>query len=340
MTIDQLVERLQAVGIFWDGQRLTIPDPRATMRQIAVEVNPRPSRATAKYFAESLQEINRNRITPELVLVNTELDRKIFRHAMSYWSVPITYGIGRRMQYIIWDRGNNRVLGVFALSDAVVLLRLRNNLIGWTLETRKQRLFNLLNACILGAVPPYNELLGAKLVALLSGSDSVRAEFRRRYENRITYKQRVVKPPELVMVETMGAFGKSVIYNRLKGWQFVGYTIGYSNIHLKAGNLFHDILRAAERHPASGEFSQLIKRHKEEFPVNTLILLRSALKVLGIPQAFSQTPVVRGYYVYPLAHNYREYLRGETDTPDYIGLPEDELIRYWKERWLVKRLQR
>ena len=47
------------------------------------------------------------------------------------------------------------LLGVFALGDPVYNLRARDDLIGWNVEQRSARLYNVLDAFVLGAVPPY-----------------------------------------------------------------------------------------------------------------------------------------------------------------------------------------
>jgi len=38
-----------------------------------------------------------------------------------------------------------------------------------------------------------------------------------------------------------------------------------------------------------------------------------------------------------LAENAREYLRGETDEIKYYDFPLEDMINYWKDRWLKMR---
>ena len=56
-------------------------------------------------------------------------------------------------------------------------LRARDKWIGWTSEDKKHRLYHVMDAYVLGAVPPYSALLGGKLIALLTLSNEVRQEF-------------------------------------------------------------------------------------------------------------------------------------------------------------------
>ena len=46
----------------------------------------------------------------------------------------------------------------------------------------------------------------------------------------------------------------------------------------------------------------------------------------------------RGYYCCPLAENWREYLLGKTDTPKWKEYAQPDLIEYWKEKWVLPRI--
>ena len=71
------------------------------------------------------------------------------------------------MRFIVWDDSNGKVLGILAIGDPVFNLRVRDEHIGWSAVDRKARLVNVMDAYVLGALPPYNTLLGGKLVACL-----------------------------------------------------------------------------------------------------------------------------------------------------------------------------
>ncbi len=94
-----------------------------------------------------------------------------------------------------------------------------------------------LNAQRVGALPPYNELLGGKMVALTLTCNEIRETYKRKYENYITVIKGRKLEPELLFITTTGAFGKSSLYNRLKynGETvaiFLGYTQGSGTFHI------------------------------------------------------------------------------------------------------------
>jgi hypothetical protein len=46
----------------------------------------------------------------------------------------------------------------------------------------------------------------------------------------------------------------------------------------------------------------------------------------------------RGLYALPLAENWKSFLLGNSRKPKYIDMPMDELVDYWKRRWLKQRV--
>ena len=104
----------------------------------------------------------------------------LFRVAALTWSVPVSNGFGRRLRYVVWDAHNDKILGLVAIGDPVFNLSVRDTLIGWNADDRRERL-NVMDAYVLGALPPYNTLLGGKLVACLVRSREVYNEFIRTY---------------------------------------------------------------------------------------------------------------------------------------------------------------
>ena len=102
------------------------------------------------------QEIDPSKIQLRLVRVQSDTaDADLFRIASLTWSVPVSTGFGRRLRYLVWDEHHERVVGLIALGDPVFNLSVRDNLIGWNVHDRAERLVGLLDAYVLGAVPPY-----------------------------------------------------------------------------------------------------------------------------------------------------------------------------------------
>lgn len=119
-------------------------------------------------------EVDPALIQPELIpVVSGEWTGNLFRFAALLWSVPVSSGYGRRLRFLVRDRQNGKLIGIFALGDPVFNLQCRDRWIGWDVNDRRARLVHLMDAYVVGAVPPYNQLLGGKLVASLIGSAEV-----------------------------------------------------------------------------------------------------------------------------------------------------------------------
>jgi hypothetical protein len=84
------------------------------------------------------------------------------------------------------DAHNGKLIGLIGLGDAVFSLTPRDEWVGWSRARRQVALRGMMDAHILGAVPPYSQLLGSKLVALLAASAEVRETFAARYAGRET----------------------------------------------------------------------------------------------------------------------------------------------------------
>jgi len=114
------------------------------------------------------REIKLGLVSPRLVQVLPDSeDELLFRYSSLHWSIPTSSGYGRRLRFLVEDAHNGKLIGLFGLCDPVFSVAARDSWVGWDLRARKQRLRNVMEAFILGAVPPYSMLLGGKLVAML-----------------------------------------------------------------------------------------------------------------------------------------------------------------------------
>ncbi len=155
--------------------------------------------------------------------------------------------VRRRLRFLVWDDTNGKLIGVIALGDAVFNLRARDELVRWNHEQRKDRMANILDAYVLGAVPPYSFLLGGKLVASLIKTKEIVHAFHKKYCESVGIISGQKKNPRLVLVTTTSALGRSSIYNRLKldNEQFlerIRFTSGWGHFHIP-NNLF-DMMRS------------------------------------------------------------------------------------------------
>jgi hypothetical protein len=133
-----------------------------------------------EHFASG-RDIDPARISPALQLISSDTwEGDLFRLAALTWSVPVSNGFGRRLRYLVWDNHNGKLIGIIAIGDPVFNLSVRDNLIKWDSHARGERLVNIMDAYVLGALPPYNALLGGKLVACLIRSRDIYDDFARR----------------------------------------------------------------------------------------------------------------------------------------------------------------
>jgi len=306
---------------------------REYMRQIAREKNPPFNPKYERFFARK-EEVDPTKIEFELEMVSDDTAGEIFRSAMSFWSVPVSVGYGRRMRFIVWDKTHGKVFGIFGLCDPLIGLKVRDDYIGWSKKQREERLYNMMTAYVLGAVPPYNELFGAKLVALAAGCREVCHAFEEKYKGKKTIIRERTPLAKLVAVDTMAFFGKSLIYEGLPEWQFLGFTKGLTHIHLNG--LWEKCLELAKEMNAKS-----LKRNKFGHGPNWKFrVLREVFSRLGLSGEYYETGIQKGYYFRPLSAECREFLKGETDQLTYVNKSFEEYVEFWKEKYLRRRLKR
>ncbi len=257
------------------------------------------------------------------------------------WSVPVSQGYGRRMRFLVWDQSNAKLIGLIALADPVFNLAVRDKHIGWSAGDRRKRLANVLDAYVLGALPPYNMLLGGKLVAALVATQEIRKAFSRKYSGVRGVISGDVKPAALVMVTTSSALGRSSVYNRLRLGRYrlfksVGYTSGWGHFHI-SDRLFatmRDYLNA-HGHPYADN------HHYGDGPNWKLRAVRECLRLLGLNPDLLHHGIAREVFVCELAKNARSFLAGQSKHPRYDGLPTvAEVAAAARSRWIEPRAAR
>lgn len=284
-------------------------------------------------------EVDPRRIKPVVEQVNGDgYEAALFRFATLHWSVPVSVGYGRRTRFLVRDRSTERLIGVFALGDPVYNLRTRDDLIGWDVEQRSARLYNVLDAFVLGAVPPYRELLGGKLVAMAATSHEVAAQIEAKYKGRETIISEARKDPRPVLITTTSALGRSSLYSRLRFrdrllYQPVGYTEGFGHFQ------FSDSLFASLCEFLSNDGG--VPSHEYGSGPNwRLRTIRRALRKIGIEDDLLHHGVRRQVFLAPRAINWKQFLRGETDKPSWYRLHLCEMAAFYRRRWAVPRSER
>jgi len=293
-----------------------------------------------KYFASG-SDIDPACIEPYPVVVeDNEEHAALFRIAALWWSVPVSRGFGRRIRVLIFDKSNGKLFGLLGLTDPVFNLNTRDSWIGWDVQTREKKLVHIMDAYVLGAVPPYNQLLGAKFIGLLAASDFIRKLFRRRYVKKRSIISKRKFDGRLAMITATGALGRSSIYNRLRFdevdvFKPIGLTKGYGHFHLANGT--YEKLRQYLKSVGDPE----VGRFKfGSGPNYRFRVIRKALEHLQLPPDLLCHGIKREVYIAPLASNATTFLRGQAKRLRWRRRPLDAIVKFWRERWLLPRASR
>ena len=297
--------------------------------------------ALLRHFASG-REVEPKAIEPVLrrVIAGT-WQADLFRLASLTWSIPVSNGFGRRIRYLVWDGHNDKLIGLIAIGDPVFNLAVRDKLIGWDVHDRAARLVNMMDAYVLGALPPYNALLGGKMVACLVRSREIYDDFSRTYGATAGIISGKEKKARLLAVTTSSSMGRSSVYNRLKldgrhYFESIGYTQGWGHFHIP-DSLFHELrnyLRIIDhRYADHYRFGQ--------GPNWRLRASRAALTALGLRDDLLRHGIRREVFFCNLANNAKKILRTGKGKPDDSSLLSvREVAELAMERWIVPRSQR
>ena len=285
-------------------------------------------------------EIVPDKIYPELIEVQSgSEDELMFRYASLHWSIPVSSGYGRRLRFLVVDRHTEKLIGLFGLGDPVFSLGHRDQWVGWNKEDRIERLHHVVDAYVLGAVPPYSLLLGGKLIALLAISNEVREAFKCKYEGKASVIRKREQPGEIALITTTSALGRSSLYNRLKfgdrlAFKRVGHTQGFGEFHFSNG-IYDALMEYAKSNITATAGHDLwgtgFRNRKE--------VVQKTLAKLGLPRDWLNHGVKREIYVASLAKNTCAFLRGDDPDLDYYDQPVSKLFSWFHEQLLIPRSQ-
>ncbi|MEO3413726.1 Druantia anti-phage system protein DruA [Roseovarius sp. CAU 1744] len=293
------------------------------------------------HFANG-DDIEPSKISPVIERISSGTQHgDLFRFASLTWSVPVSNGFGRRLRYLVWDENNGKLMGLIAIGDPVFNLAVRDRLIGWTSKDRSARLVNIMDAYVLGAIPPYNQLLGGKLVACLLRSRELYDDFASAYGDTTGIISGKGKKARLLAVTTSSSMGRSSVYNRLKldGVQYmepIGFTGGWGHFHIP-DRLFvelRDYLRDIDHSYAD--------QHRfGQGPNWRLRTTRAALAALGFKEDMLRHGIKREVFISRLAANADSILKSGKGKPQIESLlSTKEIAGLATERWMQPRAER
>jgi hypothetical protein len=280
-----------------------------------------------------------SKIEPIIEVCETDKQHRLFRILRYYWSSPYSEYVGRRIKLIIRDNAlpDKPVIGIAALGSPIIHIPERDNFIGWDKDTRTKNLIYAMDAYVIGALPPYNYLLGGKLISYILASKEVRMIYSKKYKDKITLTEKR-KANQLVGLFTTSLYGNSSQYNRIKYndellYIPVGQTKGFGTLHLsdETIKLMLKLLKT----------KGVIIGHKfGDGPSWIMRVIRSAGDILNFDSNFLlKHSFKRNIYFVPLAKNYKEFLNGEVKYPEFYNYSMKDLVSFWKERWLENRKQ-
>jgi hypothetical protein len=239
------------------------------------------------------------------------------------------------------DEFNGKLIGILGLGDAVFNLRARDDYIGWNSDQRKDHLVSLMDAYVVGAMPPYNQLLGGKLIASLVKTTDIASVFREKYKERTGIISNQKKNPYLAAVTVTSALGRSSLYNRLKLqnyrlFDYLGDTGGWGHFHFP-DDIFRDLCSLIER-SSTGVSKSYSYGQGPNWRMRTI---RAGLSTLGIDADLLNHGFKRELYFCELATNAKDILLGRRKRPKYESLKSaTEVSALAMNRWVLPRSQR
>ena len=253
-----------------------------------------------------------------------------------WWSVPYQKAYGRQMRFLLWDKTHNAPFGIIGLQSPVLRMSVRDSYLNIPNKELDIWVNKSLQAQRLGALPPYNMLLGGKMVALAATSSELRKAYKRKYSDTVTIMKRRVIEPDLLFLTTTSAFGKGSIYNRLRvGDESVaislGYTKGSGTFHIPE-NLYNDI-------------KVFLRRRKVDTsttfghgPSRKMKIIDTAMSKLNLNN-YTYHNIQREFFLFPLAKNLKTVI-SKNVIPRYYNRKLNDMTNFWKERWAIPRSQK
>lgn len=290
----------------------------------------------AKRFLKDGAQIKPEEISLELREVKGgSFDALLFRWwALVWWSTAPQRTCGRQLRFLLWDKTHNAPFGLITVQSPYLHLSVRDRFLELKKEEKDFWVNCSLNAQRVGALPPYNELLGGKLVALALTCNELREAYRRKYKDSLSLVSGR-RLTELLFITTGSAFGRSSIYNRLKYYdEEVAISLGFSDG--KGTFHFPEELYSELRSYLKTKEPSLFR--KTCGPTKSIIVLEHALRHLKLKN-FVAHNVKREFYLFPLVKNLKGVLH-KKEAPLFYDRPFKELERYFKERYLLPRAER
>lgn len=286
------------------------------------------------------RDLDIDKIDPVLIEVEAGSKEEIlFRWwNVIWWSLPYERAYGRQMRFVVWDKYHNAPIGLIGLQSPILNWGPRDKYLGINPEKRDYWVNQSLNAQRVGALPPYNDILGGKLISFLMTSDVIRKKFKKKYGDKKTILKKRKLPSDLLFLTTTGAYGKSSVYGgrqlKYNGeivCKFIGYTQGTGTFHIPSA-LYEDLVLYLKKKGYE------VERGYGNGPSRKIRIIDLALQLLGFANGISHG-IKRALYIFPLASNLEDVIQ-KGKKPKWIRRSVKELTDFWKRQWAHPRAEK
>src|SRR3989338_8542766 len=291
-----------------------------------------------KQFMVDGKELDVTKIDPVLVEVKpgTKWETLFRWWNLVWWSLPYEKSYGRQMRFVLWDRYHKAPMGLIGLQSPILSWGVRDQYLGIGATDRDFWINQSLNAQRLGALPPYNNLLGGKLVAAMMSTDYVRRKFKEKYAKIKTLMKDRSIPADLLFITTTGAYGKSCVYSRFKMngvemAKFLGYTNGTGSFHIP-NFLYEDLILYLKK------LHYDVQRGYGNGPSRKVRLIDQALTLLGFKNGINHS-IKRSVYLFPFAKNINAVIN-KGEKPQWNKRSQKQVADFWKQRWAIPRAEK
>jgi len=228
------------------------------------------------------------------------------------------------------------------------------------IANRKRKIgSNMMDIIVCGSIPPYNEILGGKLISMLACSPTVIRDYTYKYQNQVSEiasrmkGKRVIRDSHLVYLGTTSLYAMgSSQYNRIKVPMSEDFTLEFRKMGITEG--YGTVFFSKD---TTSLFSKLLEEQDGGKKIGHVFgegtsprfrMISRGLSCIGIrADAFLKHYSPRIVYSIDLARNTNSFLLGLEDTVDYgydldnpaeVTRKTQELIDFWYDRWLTMRL--
>ena len=269
-------------------------------------------------------------LVPNIRLVESDDDKstwgmlRVFCHTMSFDANP-----GRNLKFLVYDEVTGKYLGVTSLGSDVMVIKGRDDFIGWSSEDRiegKMLRNTTIGSCIMSTQPFGYNFLGGKLVASILTTKYVRDIWKDKYGDL------------LAGFTTTSLYGSNSMYNGIPYWHRCGKSAG--KIAIKPDDSVYTVWHQWLKDNRSDEYLAKTKQKEGVSGPKTgvkQIILNMIFNEVGIKISQYQHGFQRGIYFAPIYKNTKEFLQRKIKETDLVLKPKfekdlDGVLDWWKPK--------